>query len=346
MEEDESFTDIFEYHHHDADVSAPLQLDSQLKFDGPISPSNQLSEKMRRIGSKSKKIESWQDYELRLQLVETEMGSMALCRGRRGDDLHQAGAIYGILWALEEMYDKVPHPKISSIASIETENATKLAIACWGAARDLSCGSALTRDALRELKTKTGMCGLELMVLFLRRYHEIYWDDLDTLHLKLVTNVIGVMRNVTHSTTENCKELNDRCVTTMLIWRLKKGSKSEANLSLPSPSKRWREGAFRCCATLINMAEKSVECAKTCGMDFQLIPLLLESWGGLEKKMSVIHLGLVAVLQCAKDKLPNQKFDEVWDKILEREEARKLVARRREDHRKNFLTKRKEAASQ
>mmetsp|Transcript_19462 Transcript_19462/g.29262 ORF Transcript_19462/g.29262 Transcript_19462/m.29262 type:complete len:344 (-) Transcript_19462:104-1135(-) len=340
MEKDESFSGLFGYQNHAPDGPKSLELNSQFQSDGSISNFSPLCEKMKRIG-RPDNIECCQDFEQRLQLVEAEMGSMALCRGKRGENLHQAGAIYAILQALEEIFDKVPNPNTSSLSNMETEFVMKFAASCWGAARDLSCGSAPIRDAFQEFTTKAGLCGLELMIMYLNRYHEVYWDDLDVLHLKLVTNVIGAIRNVTHSTTENCNILNEHGATDLLIWRLKRGSKKkgeESNLSLPSPSKRWRDGAFRCCATLINMAEKNEECAQTCATDLPIIQLLLESWGGMKKKLPVIHLGLIAVLESAKDRLPEDKFDAAWDNILEKEKVRKSVAKQREERRKQLLT--------
>jgi hypothetical protein len=275
----------------------------------------------------------------RAKLVEVKMGSMALCRGQQGEELREAGAIHALLSTLMELLNKIPTPRDPCTSDTETELAIKLAIACWGAARDLGCGSAGNREALREIKFD-GMGGMKLLSKYLELYDGVYWDEIDRLHLKLLTGFIGTIRNVTHSTAENCTELHEYGVSTMLMWRLKHGSSQDAVeiLSLPDAFDPWREGAFRSASALINMAEKCHASAALSGTDPGIIRLLVESWGGTQKKLPVLHLGLAAVLRCAKEQLPPHLYDHGWDGILDNEKQRKVAAQTREEERKRVAT--------
>jgi hypothetical protein len=261
------------------------------------------------------------------------MGSMAQCRGKQGETLRQAGAIQAVLNTLAELQTILPSPSASSNDTSESEIIMKLAIACCGAARDLACGSAANRTDLRETETN-GIRGMRLLTIYLERYHMIKWDELDSLHLKLLTALIGALRNVTHSTTENCLELHDLGATRMLIWRLKHGSSGDEAVALPDSTKPWREGAFRSASTLINMAEKCPASAATCGSDTELIQLVIESWGGTNKHLPLIHLGLTAILRSAQEQLPGGLFQDQWTDILDNEAVRKRMAQAREEERK------------
>jgi hypothetical protein len=299
-----------------------------------------LLEVMIRIGAPStEELDPCQDYQERIKLVDGYMGTMAQCRGQRGEELRETGAIQAILGTIMELLERLPpatggEPDDTSDAAPDL--ATKLAIACWGAARDLGCGSNGNREALREIEID-GVGGMQLSSIYLERYRGIRWDELDPLQLNLLTTVVGAMRNVTHSTTANCAQLHEFGVSVMLIWRLKQSTSSDSEttaLALPDASSPWREGAFRSASTLINMAEKCAATADLCGKDTVIVRLLVESWGGSQKKQPLLHLGLAAILQSAKDNLQPELYDDCWDLILSNEKHRKLVARKREEERK------------
>lgn len=287
---------------------------------------------MTRIGTTIEYDDPCQDYAERTKLVEMKMGSMAQCRGCQGEVLREAGAIAAILSTLQELVNKLPSPTDTG----REEGVLKLALACFGAARDLGCGSAGNREALREVESD-GVGGMKLMALYLRRYDGIRWDEVDSLQLKLLSAVIGTMRNVTHSTPENIEQLHQNGVSEMLIWRLKYASGCDDATTLPDSSEPCREGAFRSAATLINMAEKSRECAELYARDQNLVRLLVESWGGNNKKLPVLHLGLAAILRSAKAQ--SEIFVDRWEEILVNEEQRKLVAQRCEEERKRVASK-------
>ena len=173
---------------------------------------------------------------------------------------------------------------------------------------------------------------------YLRNYHGVFWGELDCLHLALLACTIGAIRNVTHSTTENCILLHHHGVSQMLIWRLKHGSGYDENetMTLPAASHPWREGVFRCASALINLAEKCPESAEACAADPLAIRLLVESWGGSQRACPLLHLGLAAVLRCANQQLPPHLFDQSWGAILSNEQQRKGDAQKREEERKRL----------
>lgn len=284
------------------------------------------------------------DYRERTKLVELQMGSMALCRGERGEELRHAGALHALLFTLSELRCKIPAPRESTCIDDEVESMVRLAIACLGAIRDLACGSAGTREALRIISFDD-MGGMQLLSEYLRKYDGVYWNELDNLHLKLLTCAIGALRNVTHSTTENCMLLHNNGVSEMLIWRLKYGSGQDDDdtLSLPASSDPWREGVFRSSSTLINMAEKCMESAELCASDPNVVRLLVESWRSSQKTCPLLHLGQAAILRRAKELLPTHRFDPSWDIILANEQHRKAAAQKREEQRKQGLVSSAEA---
>jgi hypothetical protein len=279
------------------------------------------------------------DYCERTKLVELQMGSMALCRGDRGEELRHAGAIHALLCTLTELWNKIPAPQEPSSFDLETESIVRLVIACFGAIRDLACGSAGTREALRTISFDD-MGGMQLLSEYLRKYHGVYWDELDSLHLTLLTCAIGAIRNVTHSTTENCILLHHHGVSQMLIWRLKHGSGQDVDdtITLPAASDPWREGVFRSASALINLAEKCSESAEACAADPLVIRLLVESWGGSQRACPLLHLGLANVLRCANQQLPPHLFDRGWGVILANEQQRKADAQKREEERRRIST--------
>lgn len=278
------------------------------------------------------------DYVERATLVEVQMGSMALCRGERGEELRRAGAIQALLETLTELLSKIPAPQQSTTVDMQTESIIKLAVTSWGAVRDLACGSPGNREALR-LIVVDGIGGMQLLSNYLTLYDGLCCHDIDMLHLKLLTVVIGAMRNVTHATAENCAQLHHYGVSTMLIWRLKHGAQQafdNLSIALPSASDPWREGAFRSASTLINMAEKCRASAEASAMDPEIITLLVESWGGNQKTSPLLHLGLAAVLGTAKRQLPSCQYNHKWDAILSNERQRKITAQKREEERKRL----------
>jgi hypothetical protein len=269
------------------------------------------------------------------KLINAQMGNMALCRGTRGEKLRSAGAVECLLSTVYELYDKIPCPLDTAGESFEIHAIFKLATACWNVSRDLACGSAGNRKAIR-ITSINGKCGLQLLADYLFIYDGVSWCQMSELHLKLLTSVIGTMRNATHSTAENCLALHQFGVSRMLIWRLTVASRRHgANMIvLPEATDPWREAAFRSASTLINMSEKCPECAEVCGFDPQIVSLLIDSWGGNQKVLPLLHLGLAAVLRSAKQQLPPNIYEKAWDDILTNEETRQAIARRREELRK------------
>lgn len=306
-----------------------------------------LNNVMKRLGQTPLHHETI-DYRERTWIVSTHMGSMASCRGERGEVLREAGAIDGLLVVLNDLKSRLPAMPKDGTASEDTTTmdaidraAMELAVACLGALRDLACGSALNRSAVRYFVSKDKTNGLALMAEYLERYHEYSWECIaaHTLHLKLLTNVIGVLRNVTHSTPDNCIELHQHGASSILIWRLLCSSKESTSASLPDNNQPWREASFRAAGTLINMAEKCNDCATLCGSDPLLIHVLVESWGGYRRTMPLIHLGLAAILHAAETELEPSCYDDRWRVILLQEDQRRRLAQRDEEARKQRLLK-------
>ena len=268
-----------------------------------------------------------QDYIVRTRIVTSYMGSMALCRGNRGKELSKAGATEALMAILVELVTELPVPKQKVVLDSSFHVVIQLAIASWGAIRDLGCGNAEIRLKTRQLG------GMKLLADYLRRYHGIPWEAIDTIQLKLITSLIGAMRNVTHSARENCDELHQHGISDLLIWRLLHGSTTP---TIPDVTQPFRKASFRIASTLINMAEKSEECAHVYASNSKVIAFVVDVTGG--KKAPMIHLGLVAILQAAKEQLPPEEYDPDWQAILVRETARKRGAQKREEQRKTRQT--------
>ena len=293
--------------------------------------SHDLCDVMKRLGHQEGD-NVVEDYKERTRLVAVHMGSMALCRGERGEMLREVGAIHALLATLTEILS------CCSSASDPREESTEailLATACFGAIRDLACGSAGNRTAVRTFSSNDTR-GLELLGQYLRLYDKVPWEAIASPeHLSLLTNIIGALRNVTHSAGDNCAELHMYGVTSMLSWRLLHSGKS-----LPDPTQPWREAAFRAGGTLINMAEKCSDCAMLCARDPALVHILIESWGGAAGKKTeapFLHVGLAAILKAAKIELPDDMCDPSWNVILANEQKRKKDAQREEEKRKQTL---------
>jgi len=281
------------------------------------------------------------DYRERSCIVQTHMGNMTLCRGDRGKMLFQSGAIASLLATLAEVYSNLPPPN-ELIPTDESTEAVLLATACWGAIRDLSCHNAEVRSAVRTFACYDDnggggdVRGLQLMARYLAFYDLTTWEDIVCReHLSLLTSTIGAMRNITHSTGENCMELHSYGVTSLLSWRL-----LHAGPSLPDVDQPWREAAFRAGASLINMAEKCPGCASECAKNVTLLHILIECWGGKAcntMQAPMLHLGLAAILKAAKKELPAEEYAQSWNDILQNEEKRKRKAQRKEQERKERI---------
>lgn len=282
-----------------------------------------------------------QDYQIKTRLIETHMGSMAQCRGHRGKELLEAGAVEALIATLAEILHELPSENNNDDECSDKEKSSllkvmiQLAMLSWGAIRDLGCGNADIRARTRTLG------GMKLLADYLKRYHGTPWEDIGPMHLKLITSITGALRNVTHSAKENCMELHHHGVSDMLMARLLLGDTT----ALPDPSRPFREACFRSASTLINMAEKYEECARLYATNLILIHLMVDATGALTKKGVLLHLGLVAILLAAKEMIPKQEYDPEWLAILEREQARKLRAQQREEERKRQKIKATAAAN-
>ena len=175
------------------------------------------------------------------------------------------------------------------------------------------------------------------MTRYVSFYDAITWQDIASRqHLLLLTSVIGAIRNVSHSTGENCVELYENGISSLLSWRL-----LHSGPELPDVTQPWREAAFRAGACLINISEKCPECARDCARNVTLLHILIEVWGGKANKKSkaspMLHLGLAAILKAAKEELPQEVYAQSWNDILMNEEKRKQTAKRFEQARKEQL---------
>mmetsp|Transcript_23997 Transcript_23997/g.70787 ORF Transcript_23997/g.70787 Transcript_23997/m.70787 type:complete len:407 (-) Transcript_23997:59-1279(-) len=258
------------------------------------------------------------------------------------------------------------------------------AIVCFGAVRDLACGNARNRAAINALSDdltsnespiltdRTGSTGrrdgISILSEYLRRYHLLTWKDILNLpgtsfasdssrgqkELRLLTNVVGAIRNATHSTPRTCVSLHELSVTDMMIWKLKFGEGSHrgntgvadvhANdhlLHLPDTRKPWREACYRIAGSLINMSEKCNACSERCGTDIDLVFLLVEAWGGkINDSASTppLHLGLAAILRSTEKRMRlDGGLNKDLIRILEKEEERRKSAQEKEKNRKKSL---------
>mmetsp|Transcript_19287 Transcript_19287/g.27136 ORF Transcript_19287/g.27136 Transcript_19287/m.27136 type:complete len:540 (+) Transcript_19287:24-1643(+) len=330
-------------------------------------------------------------------LIENNMGSMALCRGKNGDILREAGAIRA---ALSVLYVLMFDDNLDSFITMEENSlrlqgylpaicikkdddktksgrctrlgaaALDLASAAFCALRDLACGNATNRHALNERIFKDQlmaqnrdeqtlilfdieeslMRGTDLISLYLLRYHHLEWFKIMTLtefdfipdssehdvircgeknfpstqrgkkELRLMTSLIGAVRNASHGTRSTCKAFCSKNIlytedvkvslADLLIWRILDGSSfrecsSEKDFShdqlssckqpflilnlLPDTTNPYREACYRCAGSIINLAEKSSCFALKCSKDDRLLLQLVHSWGGIG---SIIELAI------------------------------------------------------
>ena len=271
--------------------------------------------------------------------------------------------------------------------------ALDLATACLGSLRDLACGSAANRAAILSW-IPPSRCditcienGVHVVCAYIKRYDQWKWEEIITLkqrgesnkigsvatvtdsttytergkkELRLLTNTLGVVRNVTHSTPDICHEFFNHGLVDILVWRIipdsslandASQSSTLTSSSLPDASCPWRESSFRAAASLINLAEKCPDVAYQLSSDRTLIYLLIETWGGAgainidlsnnkmnskaARSLPVLHLGLAAILNAACDNGALEGgLDNVMAQVLEKEKIRKRAAQRREEERK------------
>lgn len=309
--------------------------ESDLAFNECIGESHQEDDNLKDVMLRLKRSmhgndDMVEEYQRQIRIVQSQMGNMTLCRGDRGKLLYQAGAIPALVSTLGKILDRLPPPK-KAIAA-EHEQVVILATCCWGAIRDLSCHNANVRAAVRTCHDSHEN-GLNLMTRYVSFYESTRWQDIASRqHLSLLTSVIGAIRNVTHSTAENCVELYENGISSLLSWRL-----LHSGPELPDVTQPWREAAFRAGACLINISEKCPECARECARNVTLLHILIEVWGGKATKTMkapMLHLGLAAILNAANEELPPEVYDQSWNDILMNEEKRKQRARRFEQARK------------
>ena len=257
------------------------------------------------------------------------------------------------------------------------QSAIALASASLGAVRDMACGNSSNRAAIAEYRTillsygssdeETTVTGPQILASYVKRYHLRQWEDILHLEgdsgrdgrgrkeLRLLTDATGAIRNSSHSTPKTCAGLHSALVTEMFIWRLKQGSEEggpdNAPTALPNASRPWREASFRIAGSLINISERCSACAQSCGSDLDLIRLLVEAWGGAGTSNSIggkakkkqtpastpmLHLGLGAILHAADAISP---LDEELRFILDKEDARKEFARKKEAERQKRIAR-------
>ncbi|KAL3802394.1 hypothetical protein HJC23_007219 [Cyclotella cryptica] len=181
--------------------------------------------------------------------------------------------------------------------------------------------------------------------------------------LRLLTNTLGAIRNTSHSTPDNCQAFYESGLVEMLVWRLspelhyatvENGEKVSPPHIISSTSttsdvtRHWREAKYRAAGSLINLAEKCPSVAKQLGSNREMILLLIEAWGGVNaitvdsnnlRGIPLLHIGLAAILHAAKDGALKGGLDDVMVRILEKEQTRKKVAKRKEAERQSRLNK-------
>lgn len=259
------------------------------------------------------------------EFVQCHMGSLELCQGYRGDMLREIGAFNAVLDLLTTVKERqLITPCISAEISTTTNNEQErdlleLCRVCWGAIRDMTCGVIGNRNAMRErnLRTRrrgggdgkdTTETGLTLAVDYLQWYHGQCWEELEPSHLDLLTAVLGVLRNVSHKTPQNCAVLHNCGATTLLVWRMLHADRN----GLPDATVPWREAVYRTLYTLINLAECHDPSSLECSRHPALVHQLLESWGSNKRLQPMFH-NLVAH---AKHELPDNDFDPLWNRFL------------------------------
>jgi hypothetical protein len=268
--------------------------------------------------------------------------------------------------------------------------AINLATSCLGSLRDLACGSALNRSAVLNWTPPASCCnetcmidnGVHLLCEYVARYNGYTFADILSLkqrefdttraeatiecvvtstdrgkkEIRMLTNVLGAVRNTSHSTPDVCQEMFKHGIVDRLVRLLLTSSSRSRNdqattsSSLPDVSCPWREASFRTAGSLINLAEKCPDVASLLATNRRLISCLLEFWGGStsnvidklktsSRALPVLHLGLAAILNAAADGASDGGLDEVMTCVLHNETIRRTGAQKREDERKRGQNK-------
>jgi len=252
-------------------------------------------------------------------IISTYLGSMAQCRVYN-KEIDRLGGIKYLMCILHTLIIRSCKRSPSPCWGNENEHEMELELAnvTLGAVRDLACGNASNRLQIGQYvyedeAAASHKSGIEIISYFVNIYAKQTWEQIPKLQLRNMTNALGVMRNMTHSTAYNSRALHEAGMTKVCINRIRGrfclGVGGAACVSsLPDASKPWREASYRIAGTLINMAEKCNDTAIECAMDEDLILILIESWGGIKeedldsakskkkKAIPVLHLGLKAVL--------------------------------------------------
>jgi hypothetical protein len=247
-----------------------------------------------------------EEYDECTVLIKINMGNLRLCQLDRGELIRELGGIGCLLTTLVEVKRWMQYGERNEIQTA----AWNLVLVCWRALRDLACGSIGNRTAIRHYKHEH-TSGLDLMIYYLKLFDDLMWEDMDDLQVDLVTAVIGAMRNASHATYENCKDLHDNGATALLVGRLLQGT-SPIGLSLPEQCQPWREGCFRAAGTLLNIAEEYDPCLQSCSTNPSVISILIASWGSNRRLRHVFSL----MLACAAENLTQDEYDAAWNDHL------------------------------
>ena len=274
------------------------------------------------------------------KLISSNVGNMAQVRAY-GDRLREAGIIPALISRIQAGL------KLSRELHEDEVNIFECAVKAIGALRDLGCGSAANRRAIREC-----WGGLESIVGFISRVHKVKWEGLNPYDLRGLTAAVGAVRNLAHSTQANCIAFHELGVTEMLSWRLLNFAESSNAVNgkiienrtekslLPDARSPWREAAYRSAVSIINIAEKCKACSDFCASNALLVEILIESWGGKNKsgKAALIHPGLHSILnrKVTFDAVSEagNRVDPTIIYLLEREETRRRNAQEAEERRK------------
>jgi len=272
----------------------------------------------------------------RHSLIVTYMGTMAQCRGNNGNVLRNAGAIDALMHLLLQCQSLLRKK------SVVYESAVQITSSSFASLRDLACGNALNRTAIGSFDTENSN-GIQIIVWYIQRCLTINNTAMNKMELRLFTNALGVIRNITHSHSHNCIQLHKYGLTNVLITWLVQQCSCNGN-KLPDASQPLREVCYRMAGSLINMAEKCTPCAKQCSFNNDLLWILMESWGGIDKTQIVLHLGLQAIFQQynllqTNQTTSNTNLEKTIASILSKECMRKQLAQTREQQRKQNRNK-------
>lgn len=242
---------------------------------------------------------------LQCAILRQTMGNMALCRGRNGKTLYEAGAADALHTVLESHNTAEGLPEVTLLA--------------LGAIRDLACGNADVRSALHK--------SLPKLYDMLTQVDQSDDDDNETsdilettssCKLQLHTAVLSALRNLTHSHRHNCAELHALGLTDYLVQRI-------LHQPPPPPDDPTRQAYFRASGILLNMAEK---CDEVVAMVATTGTHVIEHAMAIHQQQVVLHGGLLRLL--ARECPPNPKYIH----ILEADAKKRQIDRERENLRK------------